>query len=263
MATELEVDAVLFDMDGTLIDSTPAVNQTWKEWIDKYNLDFDYVMSRAHGCRTVENLRNLVGLSEDQLADGTKAFEGRIAELAAEAKQTNGPGQIISLPGARELLAQINAGREKDPERRAGWAIVTSATKAYASKGFAASGVASAPPEVFVTADIVSKGKPDPEPYLRGAELTGSNPKRCIVVEDAPPGVVSGKRAGAHVIGLRTTHDGAKQWANGADFVVEDLRKVSARWEGGGKDAKLFIRVESEPKPHHVLSNGTVNGKAH
>lgn len=172
---------------------------------------------------------------------------------------------------------QINAGRESDPERRAGWAIVTSgefacfssrpnadrvswihaATKAYAEKAFAASEVASAPPEVFVTADLVSKGKPDPEPYLKGAELTKSDITKCVVFEDAPPGVLSGKRAGAKVVGLRTTHEGAKQWQNGADFVVEDLRKISARWEGKGKSAKLFLTIDSESKPEHIGTNGT------
>lgn len=257
-------------------------------------------MSRCHGCRTIENLRNLVGLKEEELEEGTKEFEGRIADLAAEAKRSNGPGQIISLPGARDLLAQvreevrpqaeccaklqcihfqINAGRDNDPERRAGWAIVTSgelalftlrratltkrrlypfaATKAYATKGFAASEVASAAPEVFVTADIVTKGKPDPEPYLKGAELTSSDITKCVVFEDAPPGVLSGKRAGAKVVGLRTTHEGLKQWQNGADFVVKDLRKVSARWEGKGKAAKLFLTIDTEPKPEHIGTNGS------
>ncbi len=105
---EIEIETCLFDMDGTLLDSTPAVNQTWAEWIEKHNLDFDYVMARCHGCRTIENLKNLVGLPDDQLEEGTKAFESRIADLALEAKRTNGPGQIVALPGARELLAQVS-----------------------------------------------------------------------------------------------------------------------------------------------------------
>ena len=102
-----------------------------------------------------------------------------------------------------------------------------------------------APPDVFVTSDVCSKGKPDPEPYAKGAELCGADITRCIVVEDAPPGVLSGKRAGARVLGLRTTHDGNRQWDQGAEWVVEDLSKVNARWEGD----KLILTIDGEPKP--------------
>ena len=251
-------------------------------------------MARCHGCRTIENMRNLVGIQEDKLEEETIAFESRIADLAAEAKRTNGPGQIMALPGAQELISQVSScrihgnlenwaykrclhpsqisrGSECDPERRPGWAIVTSgkytfkaqkaeigadltlcafsATAAYAKKAFPASGVAQEDPVTFVTGDLVAKGKPDPEPYLLGAKLAKADPAACVVLEDAPPGVLAGKRSGARVIGLRTTHDGALQWAQGADFVVEDLRKVSARWEGTGKAARLILTIESEEKP--------------
>ena len=242
--TEVEVDAVLFDMDGTLIDSTPAVNATWKEWIDHYNLDYDYVMARCHGRRTIENLKILVGIPDDQLIEQTKKFEGRISELAEEAARTGGEGQIVALPGAARLLAQLNEGR--DETRRAGWAIVTSATAAYAHVGFPASGVSNQPPGAFITADLVSKGKPDPEPYLLGAAKLKppADPKHCLVVEDAPPGVRAGRAAGAYALGLTTTHAENLVREAGANWVVPDLSKVSARWEGDGVDARLFIRID-------------------
>ena len=93
---------------------------------------------------------------------------------------------------------------------------------------------------------MCSKGKPDAEPYRRGAELSKVRDiSQCIVVEDAPPGVLSGKRAGARVLGLKTTHDAHRMWENGADWVVDDLSKVHARWAGG----KLILSIDSEPKP--------------
>lgn len=158
------------------------------------------------------------------------------------------------MPGAESLLAEITEGRKQDPSRRAGWAIVTSATKAYAQLGFAAAKVVSNPPDIFVTSDLCSRGKPDPEPYLLGAKMLNVDVARCLVVEDAPPGVESGKRAGAKVLGLRTTHEGARMWDRGADFVVQDLSKVHARWQG----QTLFIDIESEPKPQ-----AKVNGHSH
>lgn len=183
------------------------------------------------------------------------AFESRISELANEAKsQGRRQGQIVAMPGAESLLAEITEGRKQDPSRRAGWAIVTSATKAYAQLGFAAAKVVSNPPDIFVTSDLCSRGKPDPEPYLLGAKMLNVDVARCLVVEDAPPGVESGKRAGAKVLGLRTTHEGARMWDRGADFVVQDLSKVHARWQG----QTLFIDIESEPKPQ-----AKVNGHSH
>lgn len=183
-------------------------------------------------------------------------FESRILVIAEEnrrkAQETGvDDGTIVSMPGARELLSQLNAGRDTHPERRNAWAIVTSgeciltATGAYAAKAYKAADVA-APPDSFVTSDLCSKGKPDPEPYLKGAELINvKDMSRCIVVEDAPPGVLSGKRAGARVIGLKTTHEGQRMWENGADWLVEDLSKVSANWE----DGKLVLTIDTEVRP--------------
>ncbi|WFD34252.1 hypothetical protein MCUN1_001089 [Malassezia cuniculi] len=247
----VEVDAILFDMDGTLIDSTPAVNATWREFAKEYNLDIDHVLRYSHGHRTVENLtRYIPTLRGEELDKEVVRFESRILVIAEEnrrrAQETGvDDGTIIAMPCARELLAQINAGRDTHPERRNAWAIVTSATGAYAAKAYKAADVAD-PPDSFVTSDLCSKGKPDPEPYLKGAELINvKDMSRCIVVEDAPPGVLSGKRAGAKVIGLKTTHEGQRMWDNGADWLVEDLSKVSASWE----DGKLVLTIDTEERP--------------
>lgn len=143
----------------------------------------------------------------------------------------------------KDLLAQINAGASQEPGK-AGWSIVTSATGDYARRAFLSTKVADAP-KVFISSDDVSKGKPDPQPYLTGAKASGFDIKDVIVVEDAPAGVLSGKRAGARVLGLETTHDAKRMWANGADWVVKDLRQVQAHW----KDGKLFLTINSEEKP--------------
>lgn len=108
---EIAAEVVLFDMDGTLIDSTPAVNQTWKEYIDRYGLDFDHVMANCHGCRTVENLRRFIQnppLTEEELPVEVAQFEGRIKDIALHDAKTNGPGQIIGLPGTKALLEQVS-----------------------------------------------------------------------------------------------------------------------------------------------------------
>lgn len=140
------------------------------------------------------------------------------------------------------------------PLRKPGWAIVTSATRAYATIGFAASQSSPSPPDVFVTSDLVSRGKPAPDPYLLGAKLSGVDPTKCLVVEDAPPGVRAGKAAGAKVLGLGTTHDKGRMWEAGADFVCEDLSYVSAEWkevdgEEGQKVLKLMVTIEGEERP--------------
>ena len=106
----------------------------------------------------------------------------------------------------------------------------------------------SPPPDTFITSDVCTQGKPDPEPYRKGAELSRADISKCIVVEDAPPGVLSGKRAGARVLGLRTTHDGQRMWDQGADWVVPDLSYVKAEWQGD----RLLLTIDSKQVPAHV-----------
>lgn len=250
---EVETDTLLFDMDGTLVSSTAALSAVWAEFCEQYNMDLNDLLTNSHGKRTVENLEErLPQLTHEQAQSEAYRFENRIIELSDErrAKATKEPtaedpqGSIVGLPGVKDLLTQINEGAKQDPSRRPGWAIVTSATGDYARRAFLST-KSSDLPKVFVSSDDVTKGKPNPEPYMKGAELSHVNPTNCIVVEDAPAGVLSGKRAGARVLALKTTHEAERLWRQGADFVVDDLSKVKAHWSGD----KVVLTIDSEERP--------------
>ncbi|WFD32820.1 hypothetical protein MSPP1_003871 [Malassezia sp. CBS 17886] len=253
---QVDVDTLLFDMDGTLISSTTPLSAVWVEFADQYKLDIDDILHNAHGKRTVEMMKKYIpSLTPDEAQSEAVRFEDRIIEISEEnlKKATDVPtpkdpqGTIVGLPGVKNLLATINAGHGEQPDRRAGWAIVTSATGDYARRAFLSTKV-SAAPKAFISADDVTRGKPDPQPYQTGAKAKKADIKNCIVVEDAPAGVVSGKAAGARVLGLKTTHNPDRMWEAGADWVVEDLSKVSARWEG----ERLILTIDSEDKPANI-----------
>jgi len=176
--------AVLFDLDGVLVDSTPCVTRIWSAWALSHGLDPAYVVHVAHGQRTVETVRKVAPHSD-------AAHEASIIE-EREIEDTEG---LRVLPGAPELLATI------PPDR---YTIVTSGTRRLATKRLQAVGL---PVQAnMVTADDVTRGKPDPEPYLRGAAAVGFPASECVVFEDAPSGIRAAKAAGATVIGVPTTY---------------------------------------------------------
>ncbi|MBD5785357.1 HAD-IA family hydrolase [Cellulosimicrobium terreum] len=180
-------DAVLFDMDGTLIDSVPAVERSWRRLAAEHGLPDPDEYQIPHGtpARTV-----LAGLLPPERVDA--AYE-RIHEL--ELLDADG---VTILPGTRDALAALPAGR---------LAIVTSCTTPLAAVRMAASGLEA--PAVVVTADDVERGKPDPDPFLLGAQRLGVDPARCLVVEDAPAGIASGRAAGCAVLAVTGTHSAA------------------------------------------------------
>lgn len=180
----LTAKALLLDMDGVLIDSTPAVERVWRKWALAHHLDSDVVIEQAHGRRSIETIRALA-----------PHMDAERENLTVEQMEIEDKEGVSALAGASQLL------RSLPPER---FAVVTSATRplAIARLGYAALPV----PKFMVTADEVTDGKPSPEPYLKGAALLRVAPTECLVFEDTPAGVASARAAGMRVIALTTTY---------------------------------------------------------
>ncbi|OLT48911.1 HAD family phosphatase [Cellulosimicrobium sp. CUA-896] len=177
-------DAVLFDMDGTLIDSVPAVDRSWRRWAAEQGLPDADDFRIQHGTPARSLIARLLP------ADRVDAAYERIQEL--ELVDNEG---VTMLAGTSDALAALPAARQ---------AIVTSCTRPLAEARMAASGLR--PRSVVVTADDVEHGKPAPDPFLLGAERLGVDPARCLVVEDAPAGVASARAAGCAVLAVTGTH---------------------------------------------------------
>ncbi|NDU73529.1 HAD-IA family hydrolase [Actinomadura sp. DSM 109109] len=198
----LSCAAVLFDVDGTLVDSTPLVERAGREWAAEYGIDPDVFMSGAHGRRTSDRVAEF--LPAGQVREATARLD------ALEAVSTDG---ITALPGARELLADLGGLPH---------AFVTSMDRAQLRARTGAAGIAS--PPVVVTAEDVPDGKPDPSGYLQAARRLGVDPSACVVVEDAPAGIAAGRAAGATVVALVTSHP--LEALGEAHHVVQDLSGV-------------------------------------
>jgi sugar-phosphatase len=196
--------ALLFDLDGVLVDSTPAVTRVWTAWALKYGFDPEEVVRMAHGRTSLSTIIEL-------LPNGDHAAEDRDVERR-EIEDVDG---VIPLPGALELLHSL-------PPHR--WAVVTSGTRPLAEVRIRAAGLPL--PKHFITASDITRSKPDPEPYLLGAKSVRCAPRECLVIEDAPAGIRSAKSAGSKVIALRTTVSDAELAAAGADWIVQDLRSL-------------------------------------
>ncbi len=201
----IECAAVLFDMDGVLVDSTPAVARVWGWWARERGLDPDKIIRQAHGRPNLETIRELLP-GADHAAETWKV----------EQREREDTAGIIALPGALEILRAL-------PEDR--WAVVTSATRELAELRLRVAGLPA--PKNLLTASEIHRGKPHPEPYLKGAALLGVSAAQCLVVEDAPSGVRSGKSAGARVLALRTTASDADLLAAGADWLADTLAALS------------------------------------
>jgi sugar-phosphatase len=199
---------VLFDMDGTLIDSVGAVERSWLRWCEEFGIA-PAALAGSHG-RTSANTIAVV-MAERSEADRGRAH-ARIGEL--EVADTEG---VVVLPGAREALETLD--RLGIPH-----AIVTSCESDLAAARLAASGLPR--PSVIVTASDVSHGKPGPEPYERGAELLGLSPADCLVVEDATAGLVSGRAAGAGGLLAVLGTTPVDVLAEDADVVLESIADV-------------------------------------
>ena len=167
--------AILFDLDGVLVDSAECVERTWRKWATDHRVDPERVIAVAHGRRTIETVRMVA----PQLS-----AEAELATLAAS-ESTTSEG-IYEIDGARELLEQLPAAK---------WAVVTSGIRAVAE--FRLRYARLPVPGVMICADEITRGKPDPEGYLTAASRLGYSSVDCLVIEDAPAGIESARGAGA------------------------------------------------------------------
>ena len=201
---KISCKALLFDMDGVLIDSTPVEARVWSWWARQHGFDPDDIVHKIHGRPGIANIREFLP-NADHEAENREVQRREILDVDG----------VIALPGVREFLASLPADR---------WIIVTSGTKPLALVRIRAAGLSA--PNRMVTADDITRGKPDPEPYLRGAALLGFAPRDCLVIEDAPAGIRSGKAAGARVVALQTTETNDLLIAAGADWIVKDCSSL-------------------------------------
>jgi sugar-phosphatase len=211
--------AVLFDMDGTLVDSDAIVEAAWHAWCERYGVDFDELIAVAHGVPSDQTARRF-------LPDATEA---EIAEAArfANAYEYGRVDGVTPTDAAHELLAALDAAGVP-------WAIVTSADRRLARIRLEAAGIPV--PSVVVTSEDVPVGKPDPAGYQMAAAALGVDAATTLVVEDTAPGVAAGRAAGATVAALKG-QDG--------DVRIASLRDLMLRLFGGGSLTDMTVGTAS------------------
>jgi mannitol-1-/sugar-/sorbitol-6-phosphatase len=203
--------AILFDLDGVLVDSTRSVERQWRIWARERSIDEEKVVAIAHGVRAIEVIRTVAPHLD---------AEAEVRKL--ESREADDRDGVVVMPGAVDLVRAIPEGH---------WGVVTSGSRHLASERLRLARIPL--PKVMVTADDVAKGKPHPEPYLKGAELLGVNPADCLVIEDAPAGIRSGHAGGMKVIGLASTY--AASALRDADAVIGKLPQIHVTSNGAGK----------------------------
>ena len=202
--TPITCNALLFDLDGVLIDSTHVVTRVWRQWAKEHGFDPQEVVHQAHGRPSLSTVRHFLPHANHEL-ENSEVERREIADVE----------DIVVLPGTRELLSAL------PPDR---WTIVTSCTRRLAEVRLQAAGLP-VPPHL-VTSNDVKNGKPDPEPYLKGASVLGFRPQDCVVVEDVPAGIRAGKSAGARVIAFQTTLPDSELKKAGPDWIVNDCSAI-------------------------------------
>jgi sugar-phosphatase len=217
---QIRCKAMLFDLDGVLIDSTRAVARVWRRWAVEHGFDPDEVVKRAHGRPSLTTVR-------EYLPDADHAAENREVERR-EMEDLEG---VVLLPGSLRLLTEL------PPDR---WTIVTSCTRPLAETRLRAAGLPV--PERMITSNDIKNGKPHPEPYLKGASVLGFSAGECVVVEDVPAGIRSGKAAGATVIAFRTTVTDPELKGAGTDWILNSCSDISS----GKENPDLMLVLASD-----------------
>lgn len=212
----LECRAILFDLDGVLVDSAVCVERHWREWADKHGLDFAAIMRVAHGQKTVDTMR-LFAPDLDVEAEASQFAEWESSDVEG----------VYSVPGAADLVGRLPADA---------WAVVTSGNRRLALARIHQAGLPV--PPTLVTADDVTQGKPAPDPYLVAAARVGVDPRACIAIEDSPPGIESARAAGMRVLGLATTH--SREELVGCEAAVDRLELLRVNVQTGAEVRLIF-----------------------
>jgi sugar-phosphatase len=207
---------ILFDMDGVLISSIGSVKRCWRRWAKMYGVPNADEYEVPHGMRAIEIVKMLRPDIDPQ--EGLRVIEEMEVEDISD---------LRVLPGVKALLDKLPLER---------WAIVTSSTRRLLLARLTAAGLPV--PERIISGDDVERGKPDPEPYRRGAELVGFRPEECVVVEDAPSGVGAGKAAGCRVMGVLGTHSAAE--LRGADWIMGSLEGLAVTVNPDGLELRFL-----------------------
>ena len=201
-------DAILFDLDGVLLDSSRVIRRAWLRWGERHGLEPNFVTQLIHGRRPIDSIRSLLPDCLEPEVEAAWLTAGEAGELDG----------LIVLPGGPELIARL-------PETH--WTVATSGPRQIASERLSFANIA--PPATMVAAEDVAQGKPHPEPYLMAAERLGVPPERCLVFEDAAAGVTAAKAAGAQVIAVQTSQSVAELHAAGADACVVNVAAARLR----------------------------------
>lgn len=202
---KLSVKGILFDMDGVLVSSIGSVERSWAKWAELHGLDPVATVQNAHGRRSIDSIR-AIRPDLDAEAENKKVEDWEVEDREG----------VEQLAGVGALIEQLPPGS---------WTIVTSATKRLAGARLEAAGIV--PPPSFITADVVSNGKPDPEPYRKGAQLLGFAPQDCLVIEDAVSGATAGRAAGCKVLATTLSH--SIESLDAADWIVDSLEGIKVR----------------------------------
>ena len=228
VSMKIHCRGVLFDLDGVLVDSTPAVARVWTIWANKHGFVPEEVVRCAHGRPSITTIRELLP-NADHEAENREVERGEIEDVDG----------VIPLPGALEILQALPRDR---------WAIATSCTRRLAEVRIRAAGLPM--PTHLITSNDVQRGKPDPEPYIKAAKTLGFDPGDCIVADDAPAGIRAGKAAGCRVLALRTTAPDAELTQSGADWIVADL--ASLRLGSSADHDELELILAGQKLAGHV-----------
>jgi sugar-phosphatase len=219
---QMVCDAILFDLDGVLVDSIACVEAQWHRWAAKHGFDVETLLAVAHGRRTAETIATIAPHLD---------CESEAAELE-RGEETDTTG-VYEVRGALELLSNLPADA---------WAVATSGNRTTALTRILHVGLPE--PAALITADDVSRGKPDPEPYLCAARRLGVPASGCVVVEDTPVGVHAARAAGMRVIAVASTHP--PDAIQNADMVLDQLLDLVVRVNPVGGDSRLVVQTSKD-----------------